>query len=122
MNCKFSVIIPPIETGLNINTLFHNRSSLFLPNNNLNEIVNGLSSDVLNEDSLREKCNEIMNKTKIAENGIQKNESSHDTNGRDISFSIGSSGPNTTTSDLKDVTLNGSENQEIPIVSNDKSR
>ena len=85
-------------------------------------MVNGISSDMLNEESLREKCNEIINKTKIAENGIQKNESFQDTNSRDVSFSIGSSGLNTTISELKDAIINGNENNETPVASNRKNR
>ena len=74
-------------------------------------MVNGLSSDVLNEDSIREKCNGIENKDKIIENGFSNKQTSQNTYDKDI-FSIGSSGPNTTISELKDVTLYGNESKQ----------
>ena len=88
----------------------------------MNDIINGLSSDVLNEDSLREKCNGSENMDDNIKNGFQKNESSQDMNGKDVSFSIGSSGPNTTISEMKDTMSNGSESKQNPVSSHNQTR
>ncbi len=88
----------------------------------MNDIINGLSSDVLNKDSLREKCNGSENIDDMIKNGFQKNESSQDMNGRDLNFSIGSSGPNTTISEMKDTLSNGSESKQKPVSTHNQTR
>ena len=89
----------------------------------MNDIINGLSSDVLNEDSVREKCNGSENTDDMIKNGFQKNEAFQEMNGKDVvSFSIGSSGPNTTISEMKDTMSNGSESKQNPVASHNQTR